>query len=73
MKIMITGRSKVKRKWKRPELIVLLKGKSEENVLMHCKAGSGVGPQMGIGQCKFEEGGPPPTICTANCELAPTT
>ena len=66
-KIMNIGRSKMKKNWKKPELVVLVKGTSDENVLMHCKAGSGtIGPDRYVNWCKFDD-------CTTNCELAPTT
>ena len=47
----------MKRKWKRPELVVLIKGRPEENVLFHCKAGEHkLGPNSTAGYCKEPEG-----------------
>ena len=59
----------MKRKWKRPELIVLIKGRPEENVLFHCKAGINKdGPVHNASYCKEDING----TCT-NCEGAQDT
>jgi len=45
-------RKPMKKKWKKPELQVLIRGKIEESVLCHCKtqAGGGQG-YWGTGPC----------------------
>ena len=40
-----------KKSWSEPELIVLVRGKPEEEVLGVCKDGSGNGPSGGIWHC----------------------
>jgi hypothetical protein len=54
----------MKRKWKRPELVVLVKGRPEENVLFHCKAGiNRDGPTGDASYCKVKVS----DVCT-NCQ-----
>jgi len=38
------GGDKMKKKWKKPELLVLYRGRSEEWVLKHCKRPQAFGP-----------------------------
>lgn len=40
------GANMQKKKWDKPELIVLVRGKPEEMVLAQCKGGAFVGPSM---------------------------
>ena len=44
-----------KRAWRRPELIVLVRGRPEEAVLVVCKRGGAVGPadEDPLKNCKF--------------------
>ena len=40
-----------RRAWSRPELIVIVRGKSEEAVLDACKTSAGVGPIGSVNAC----------------------
>lgn len=47
-----TGKNTMKKKWRKPQLIVLLKGHPEESVLRSCKTFSGItGPQNDYNGC----------------------
>jgi hypothetical protein len=56
---MATGRSKMKKTWEKPELVVLVRSRPEESVLAHCKTGGIEGAEGGFhGQCFLEPGSP---------------
>jgi len=42
---------KVKKTWKSPELIILIKGRPEERVLSCCKTDTITGPTSNLGNC----------------------
>lgn len=47
-----------KKKWKRPELIILVHKRPEEAILLDCKATTGGGLQSGVdGGCEDDFGG----------------
>jgi len=48
----------MKRSWEKPEMIVLLRRKSEEVILAHCKEGSGA-VQIYNGACEKGDDGCP--------------
>jgi hypothetical protein len=50
----------MKKKWKKPELIVLVRSTLAENVLMNCKVQNSNGPET-----------PPPRGCTAEPGVGP--
>ncbi len=39
------------KKWEKPQLVVLVRGKPEESVLETCKTGTGPGPGAGFAGC----------------------
>ena len=61
------GRSKMKKDWKKPELVVLVRSRPEESVLAHCKTGGIPGAPGGFhGVCFFppETEGHPCGFCS---------
>lgn len=58
-------RIKMKRKWKRPELVVLVRSRPEESVLDHCKIGPNPSTPTGYHGACFENNpeNPPCGFC----------
>jgi hypothetical protein len=57
----------MKKIWKKPNLVVLIRSRPEESVLDHCKIGSsgfGVGAGANVGGCHSEN---PDTSCGGVC------
>jgi hypothetical protein len=55
-----------KKAWKKPQLVVLVRSKTEEAVLAHCKSGPIFnGPNMGNGGCSYTSANTP--ACPARC------
>jgi hypothetical protein len=42
--VSIVRRNNMKKIWKKPELVVLVRSRPEESVLEHCKSGATAGP-----------------------------
>ena len=59
-----------KRKWEKPELAVLVRGKPEEGVLATCKTGYTEG---GSGPSQSRTGRLINTLCTSNCDSSHTS
>ena len=54
---------KAKKKWTKPKLIVLVRGKPEEGVLTSCKIGGSIGPESAVDTCATEK----PEPCKESC------
>lgn len=52
-----------KKKWDRPKLIILTRGKPEERVLDGCKIGGDIGPESALSTCATEK----PDPCKNSC------
>jgi hypothetical protein len=46
----------MKKEWKKPQLVVLVRGSAEENVLDSCKIASTAGPYDSDGNCTSNDG-----------------
>jgi hypothetical protein len=45
----------MKEPWERPELVVLVRGRPEESVLIACKTANRAGPEDGQAQCNLPQ------------------
>lgn len=57
-----------KKKWTKPELIILLKGRPEEAILAGCKGGDTAGPQSDYELCDSAI-----TECSGQCDAITST
>ncbi|MBN1996264.1 hypothetical protein JW935_01845 [candidate division KSB1 bacterium] len=59
------------KRWQKPELVVLVRGKAEESVLAACKSLGGVpgdtGPFIGVNRCMVD------ATCTPQCVVKSTS
>jgi len=60
-----------KKVWVEPELIVLVRGKPEEAVLVTCKTSGGGGPVPANNQCQTTDGLSCPTSCNEEASSYP--
>ena len=63
MVLYITKENTMKKEWKTPELIILVRSNPEESVLVTCKRGGTEGPNTGRNNCDNPSF---PLICEAN-------
>lgn len=58
------------KKWTKPQLIILGRGKTEENILAGCKNANGGGPASIFSKCLLEQN---KNWCKDPCSLQPTS